>query len=71
MTAPRLTMRERVAFAVLWLGGLGVFALAVRGVVIWWLVTIPLAAVAVEALREPISPGVHRALVERFRVRCA
>jgi hypothetical protein len=61
VTAPRLTMRERMAFAILWLGGLGVFALAVRGVVIWWLVTIPLAAVAVEALREPISPGVHRA----------
>jgi hypothetical protein len=61
VTAARLTTRERFFLGGLWVAGLTVFALAVRGVVLWWLVILPLAALAIEQLREPTKARVHRA----------
>ncbi|HJU91059.1 MAG TPA: hypothetical protein VJ672_16860 [Gemmatimonadaceae bacterium] len=60
IVAPRLTMRERVSLGILWLAGLGMFALAVRGLVIWWVLTLPLTAAAIEMLKEPTRAAVHR-----------
>jgi hypothetical protein len=61
VVAGRLDRRERVWLGLLWLGGLGLFGLAVRGLVIWWVLTLPLTAVAIEQLREPARAAVHRA----------
>ena len=59
--ARHLGTRERIWLGILWLGGLGMFAIAVRGLVVWWVLTLPLTAVAIEQLKEPARMAVHRA----------
>jgi hypothetical protein len=53
LTAGRLRKSERVLYGTLWLGGGLLFALAARAILVWWLVVIPLAAVAVEPIARP------------------
>ncbi|MGE5727910.1 MAG: hypothetical protein ACM34L_04850 [Gemmatimonas sp.] len=43
-----LGWRERVVFGALWIAGLVAFALHVKGLVVWWLVIVPLVVIAIE-----------------------
>ena len=51
-TAGRLDVRARILYGLFWLAGLLMFALAVRSLVVWWLLTIPLCALALSM--EPV-----------------
>lgn len=53
---------ERVLLAALWIGGLALFALAIRGLLVWWLVALPLSAAALGRLPTPSDGVVGRAL---------
>jgi hypothetical protein len=55
-----LTGRERLAWAAAWLAGLFAFAYAVRALLIWWMLIIPLAALALEPLARAPRRGVIR-----------
>jgi hypothetical protein len=72
----RLEARERLVYGGLWLGGLLLFGSAIRGVEVWWLVSLPLIGRVIEQLADPPAPrlgtariaalylfGVSRALV--------
>jgi hypothetical protein len=59
--APRLDVKSRVLYGLLWLAGLLMFALAVRSLVVWWLLTIPLSGLALSQLRTPEVPVVRTA----------
>ncbi|HEY0777596.1 MAG TPA: hypothetical protein VGD56_06490, partial [Gemmatirosa sp.] len=48
--------------ALLWLGGLLFFGLAIRGLFVWWLVCLPLAAAALARVPGPTTSAVGRAL---------
>jgi hypothetical protein len=64
--AAKLDVRERVLFGLMWLAGLVMFALAVRSLVVWWLLVIPLCSIALAQLRTPAVPVVltaQRAIV--------
>jgi hypothetical protein len=61
LVARKLTAREQLGHGVLWLGGALVFALAARGLLVWWLVIMPAVAVAVNTLRAPTIPLVRTA----------
>jgi hypothetical protein len=53
LVARRFNVRERFGHGALWLGGALVFALAARGLLVWWLVIMPAVALAVDALPAP------------------
>ena len=59
--ASRLDVKSRVLYGLLWLAGLLMFALAVRSLVVWWLLTIPLSGLALSQLRTPAIPVVRTA----------
>jgi hypothetical protein len=59
--AARLDVKSRVLYGLLWLAGLLMFALAVRSLVVWWLLTIPLSGLALSELRTPAIPVVRTA----------
>jgi hypothetical protein len=64
--AHRLTLLERALYGLMWLGGLVLFAVAVRSLVVWWLVALPLCDAALDQLRLPTIPSVltaQRAIV--------
>jgi hypothetical protein len=61
IVAGRYTARERLLNGFLWLAGGAMFSLAVRGLVIWWLLIIPSAALAIESLPEPTLPTLRTA----------
>lgn len=61
VVAPRLDVKARALYGALWLGGLLLFALAVRSIVVWWLVTIPVSGLALSMLRTPSVPAVRTA----------
>jgi hypothetical protein len=51
-----LSARERLVFLSLWLVGLFGFGLASRALVVWWITTLPLLALALERLSPPRVP---------------
>jgi hypothetical protein len=55
LISARLTGRERAWYGVLWIGGLVTFAVAIRGLLPWWLATMPLTAMALGTLVPPVS----------------
>ena len=62
---PRPVARRRVVGVLLglaWLAGLVLFATAARALLVWWLVSFPLLALAVRQLPEPSDSSVGRAL---------
>jgi hypothetical protein len=61
VAAPKLDAKERVLFGGLWLAGILLFALALRSLVIWWLVTLPVSALALSLARTPAVPVVRTA----------
>jgi hypothetical protein len=61
LVAWRLTPRERLIHGALWLGGAVIFALAARGLLVWWLVIMPAFAVAMNALPSPTIATVRTA----------
>lgn len=64
--APRFNARERLLHGLLWFAGLLMFALAMRALVIWWLLIIPTAACAIEllpAVTMPVLRTTQRAAV--------
>jgi hypothetical protein len=66
VVAGSLDSRARGWFGFLWLVGLTAFGVAFRGLLIWWLVMLPLAGVALGMLRPPTERVVlttQRALV--------
>ena len=48
---------ERLVYGALWIAGLVLFALSLRGLAVWWLLIIPTAALAIEALPVPTLPA--------------
>jgi len=60
-TAGRLDVRARLLYGLFWLAGLLMFALAVRSLVVWWLLTIPLCALALSSIRSSTLPVVRTA----------
>lgn len=61
VAAPRLERRERVSHGFLWFGGLLLFAAAVRSLIVWWLLIIPITALALEMLPRPTLPTLRTA----------
>jgi hypothetical protein len=61
VAARKLAARERLGYGALWLGGALIFALAARGLLVWWLVIMPMVAVALDALPSPTVPTVRTA----------
>jgi len=64
--ASRLDARERTLYGLMWLAGLLMFALAVRSLVVWWLLVIPLCSIVLAQLKSPTLPVVltaQRAIV--------
>jgi hypothetical protein len=59
--APRYSRRERSLHGFLWLAGLLMFALAVRALVVWWLLIIPAVACAIELLPSTTLPVLRTA----------
>jgi hypothetical protein len=57
----KLDVKERLLHGLLWLGGLVLFALALRSLVVWWLVTIPMSGIALSLARTPRVPVVRTA----------
>jgi hypothetical protein len=69
--ASRLDSTERILYGLLWLAGLLMFALAVRSLVVWWLVVIPLCSIVLAQLQTPKAPVVltaQRAIVRALFV---
>lgn len=60
-TAGKLDVKSRVLYGLLWLAGLLLFALAVRSLLVWWLVTIPLSALVLSQAKTPTVPVVRTA----------
>jgi len=56
LVTTRLTGRERAAYGLLWFAGLVAFGIAVRGVLPWWLLSMPAVAVALGVLVSPTTP---------------
>ncbi len=55
-----LADRERLAYGFAWVAGLGLFGLAVRGLVIWLVVALPLLARLLSLVPVAPSPGARR-----------
>lgn len=58
-----LTDRERRAFGLAWLLGLALFGTAMRGLVIWWALSLPLLARTAHSIPVPNSLTIRRANV--------
>jgi hypothetical protein len=58
VTATRLDARNRLLYGLLWVAGLLAFAVAIRGLLPWWLVAMPLTAIALGMLVAPVTPVV-------------
>jgi hypothetical protein len=56
LTTPPLSARARLAYGLVWLAGLALFALATRALAIWWLTLLPLAGVVLGRVTGPVSP---------------
>jgi hypothetical protein len=52
----------RAALAALWIAGAALFAIAAKGLLVWWLVALPLAAATFDRLPTPSGDLVGRAL---------
>ena len=64
--AAKLDVRERILYGLMWLAGLLMFALAVRSLIVWWLLVIPLCSIVLAQLKNPSAPVVltaQRAIV--------
>ena len=59
--AARIDAKNRALFGVLWLGGLLMFALAVRSLIVWWVVAIPIASALFSLFPPPTVPVVKTA----------
>jgi hypothetical protein len=59
--ASRYSIRERLLHGLLWFAGLVMFALAVRALVVWWLLIIPTVAFAIELLPGATLPSLRTA----------
>jgi hypothetical protein len=59
LAAARYSVRERLLHGFLWFAGLLIFAGAVRGLVVWWLLVIPSVATALELLPEASLPALR------------
>lgn len=66
LIANRMSSVERVLHGALWLAGLVTFALYVRGLSLWWLVSLPIVGAACQLLPAPSSPIVRLAQVVAF-----
>jgi hypothetical protein len=53
IVAIRLDARARALYGLLWVAGLALFAVAVRSIIVWWLVMIPVSGLALSMLRTP------------------
>ena len=58
---PRLNAKARFLHGVLWLAGLLLFALAVRSLIVWWVVSLPIMAMLFSSLPAPTLPVVRTA----------
>jgi hypothetical protein len=58
LTARRLELRERGLYGLLWTVGLLTFAVAIRGLLPWWLVALPLTGMTLGMLTAPATPVV-------------
>jgi hypothetical protein len=58
-----LSTRERIWYGLAWTAGLGLFALALRGLVIWLLLSLPLLALLVAAIPLPTLATTRRITV--------
>jgi hypothetical protein len=56
VVAQRFSPRERVLYGVLWFGGAVLFALAVRALIVWWLVILIPVGTALQLLPAPTLP---------------
>jgi hypothetical protein len=63
LPAGALTTRERIWYGLAWTGGLALFALAVRGIVIWLVVALPLLARLVASIPLPTLAITRRVTV--------
>jgi hypothetical protein len=61
LAARNFAPRERLVHGALWLGGALIFALAARGLLVWWLVIIPAVAAVVDAMPAPTIASVRTA----------
>jgi hypothetical protein len=59
--ASRYSVRERLLHGFLWFAGLLIFAIAVRGLVVWWLLAIPTVGAALELFPEVSLPALRLA----------
>jgi hypothetical protein len=59
VAASRYSVRERLLHGFLWFAGLLIFAVAVRGLVVWWLLVIPTVGMALELLPEVSLPALR------------
>lgn len=57
------TPRERWWYGLAWLAGLGLYGLAVRGLLIWWLLALPLLAWCLASVPLPALTATRRAVV--------
>jgi len=55
--------RERWWFGLVWLAGLGLFGIAVRGLLLWWMLALPLVAGAIATVPLPSMASTRRAAV--------
>jgi hypothetical protein len=55
LTATRLEPRARGLYGLLWTGGLLLFGVAIRGLLPWWLVALPLTGAALGMLTAPVT----------------
>jgi len=56
LTATRLEPRARGLYGLLWTAGLFSFGVAIRGLLPWWLTTLPLTGIALGMLTAPATP---------------
>jgi hypothetical protein len=57
--ASRMRPLERTVFGVLWLAGFLMFALAVRALIVWWLLILPAIAICLEGISSPTLPALR------------
>src|SRR5262249_52140732 len=61
LVASRMDAKNRALIGVLWLGGLLMFALAVRSLIVWWVVALPVASALFSLFPPPTLPVVKTA----------
>ena len=61
LVSSRYSARERLLHGFLWFAGLLMFAIAVRALVVWWLLIIPTVGCAIELLPSPTLPVLRTA----------